>query len=55
MGTAARATVMPRSWDAIFDALMSDYEQLIRRNGGACGAPPRTRLDMSKRTAQRCD
>jgi HAD superfamily hydrolase (TIGR01490 family) len=34
MGAAARAAVMPRSWDAIFDALMSDYEQLIHRTGG---------------------
>lgn len=40
MGIAARAAVMPRSWDAIFDALMSDYEQLIRRNGG--GRPRRS-------------
>ena len=30
MGAAARAAVMPRSWDSIFDALMSDYEQLTR-------------------------
>ena len=33
MGAAARAAVMPRSWDAIFDALMSDYEQLIHKSG----------------------
>ena len=33
MGRAARAAVIPRSWDAIFDALMSDYEQLVRESG----------------------
>ena len=50
MGAAARAAVMPRSWDAIFDALMSDYRQLIHTSGG----PPRrspTRRGTSLRTA----
>ena len=34
MGDAARSAVMPRSWDAIFDALMTDYEHLLSTNGG---------------------
>ena len=50
MGTAARAAVMPRSWDAIFDALMSDYEQLIDTNG----RPPR-RSPARRGTAPRTD
>ncbi|MBV8528401.1 MAG: HAD-IB family hydrolase, partial [Candidatus Dormibacteraeota bacterium] len=45
MGVAARAAVMPRSWDAIFDALMSDYEQLVHRNGG--GRPRRSSVRRS--------
>lgn len=31
MGGAARRAVLPRSWDAIFDALMHDYELLSSR------------------------
>ena len=53
MGTAARAAVMPRSWDAIFDALMSDYEQLIHTNGtnGGCPRSSPTRRGTVPRTA----
>lgn len=43
MAAAARATVMPRSWDAIFDALLSEYEQLVDRNGGSPRRPPARR------------
>lgn len=50
MGAAARAAVMPRSWDAIFDALMSDYEQLVSGNGGRSRRPP-ARRGTALRTA----
>lgn len=51
MGTAARRSVRPRTWDAIFDALMRDYEQLASGGNGRPRRPHSARATPLQRTA----